>query len=141
MEGQVYFVIEGKELVLDKILVEYNEMPLFFVCRNERAYYICTCVDVEEEQYMVVPILLSALSKMLLGKMTMRDLNMQAEGYWEVLTGEDTQSDQITWKNFDEFSTDCMPYEGQCLNIITRDLKEYVKDINVILLNEGLETT
>ena len=90
---------------------------------------------------MVVPILLSALSKMLLGKMTMRDLNMQAEGYWEVLTGEDTQSDQITWKNFDEFSTDCMPYEGQCLNIITRDLKEYVKDINVILLNEGLETT
>lgn len=29
MKGTVFFVIEGKELIVDQVLVEYNEAPIF----------------------------------------------------------------------------------------------------------------
>ena len=35
---EVFFVINENNLVLDKVLVEYNEAPIFFVCKDERNY-------------------------------------------------------------------------------------------------------
>lgn len=44
-----FFIINHDELILDQVLVEYNEDPIFFVCKHEQDYYIVSCTDMEKD--------------------------------------------------------------------------------------------
>ena len=39
MNNVVCFIIGGKSLYLEKVLVEFNDIPVFFICHNEDEYY------------------------------------------------------------------------------------------------------
>ncbi|MBD5489823.1 MAG: hypothetical protein HDR13_13715 [Lachnospiraceae bacterium] len=138
MEQQVYFVINHDELILDKVLVEYNEEPIFFVCKHEQDYYIVSCADMEEERYIVTRTTLNRLSKMLHERMTMRELILDSDKFWDVIVGEDVTEDIVIEKKIDQIPTNVLPYEGAYLKVATRDLKEYVERIDSILYGEGI---
>lgn len=138
MKEDIFFVIDGKELFLDKVLVEYNEAPIFFVCRNEKNYFISSCTDIEKECYIVVKVSLSNLSKMLHGKMTMRGLILLANKFWDIRVGEDETKDIIVENNISAISLDSLPYEGAYLKIATPDLENYVEKIDFVLYGEGI---
>lgn len=138
MNEQVFFVIDRKELVLDKVLVEFNEAPIFFVCKFEQTYYISSCVDIENERYLVAKVGLSNLSKMLHGKITMRSLILQAHQFWDISVGEDVSTDIVIEKNVESILLSELPYEGAYLTLATKDLKEYAEKIDSILYGEGI---
>ena len=54
MDRELCFYIEGNQLYLEQVLVEYNDIPIFFVCRDTAAHYVVLCSDLEEFRYMVV---------------------------------------------------------------------------------------
>lgn len=137
MNKQIFFVIDGKELVLDKVLVEFNEAPIFFVCKNEENFFVSSCVDMEQERYLVAAVKLGNLSKMLHGEITMRDLILKANLFWDITVGEDVSQDIIIEKNVETILPDELPYEGEYLTLATKDLERYVKKIDAILYEEG----
>lgn len=138
MNEEIFFVIEGKELVLDKVLVEFNEAPIFFVCKSEQFYFISSCVDIEKERYLVAQIGLSNLARMLHGKMTMRDLILQANSFWDITVGEDITKDIVIKKSVETISVDDLPYEGAYLTLATKDLERYAEKIDSIVYGEGI---
>lgn len=135
---EVFFVINENNLVLDKVLVEYNEAPIFFVCKDERNYFISSCIDIEEERYIVVEVTLSRLSKMLHEKITMREVILQANKFWDVRVGEDVTKDEVAEKNIREIPLNSLPYEGAFLKIATRDLENYAEKIDSHLYGKGV---
>lgn len=136
MKEQGFFMIDKQELVLDKVLVEFDETPVFFVCRNARDYYISLCADLEEERYIVTRIPLGRLARMLHGKITMRESVLQAKRFWDISIGEDAEKDIVVEKSMDEIPLDILPYEGACLKVATKDLEEYVEKIDAILYGD-----
>ena len=43
-----FFEIEGVELFLDKIFVEYDEQEIFFSCiTNSGQRFLCVCTDID----------------------------------------------------------------------------------------------
>lgn len=138
MEEQVFFSINGDELILDKVLVEYNEAPIFFVCKHDEKYFVASCVDLEEEEYIVTGVSLNSLSKMLHGKIAMRELILQADMFWDITVGEDVADDCVIPKSMDVIPLDALPYENAYLEIATKDLEKYVEEIDAILYGEGV---
>lgn len=138
MEEQVFFSINGDELILDKVLVEYNEAPIFFVCKHDEKYFVASCTDLEEEEYIVTGVSLNSLSKMLHGKIAMRELILQADMFWDITVGEDVADDCVIPKSMDVIPLDALPYENAYLEIVTKDLEKYVEEIDAILYGEGI---
>lgn len=136
MKEQGFFMINKQELVLDKVLVEFDETPVFFVCRNAGDYYISLCADLEEERYIVTRIPLGRLARMLHGKITMRESVLQAKRFWDISIGEDAGKDIVVEKSMDEIPLDILPYDGACLKVATKDMEEYVEKIDAILYGD-----
>lgn len=134
MNEQIFFNIGGKDLLLDKVLVEFNEMPIFFVCKYEKNYFVSSCLDMENEEYLVAQVELKDLSEMLHGKITMRDLILKGNRFWNVIVGEDIASDMVKEQTLDSIQLDELPYEGAYLNLATKDLIDYSETIDGILL-------
>ena len=58
----VQFVIDGKELYLEKVLVE-TSVPLFFICKDDNDIrYSVLCTDTFEFKYVLNPIMYFPLS-------------------------------------------------------------------------------
>lgn len=138
MAEQIFFKINGMELVLDKVLVEYNEEPVFFVCRCEQRYFIALSADMKEERYLVTEISLSQLSKMLHEKITMRALVLQADKFWDITAGEDYTKDQIIEKCIADIPLETLPYEGAYFKAASKDMEEYIDKIDSVLYGEGV---
>ncbi len=136
MMEQVFFIIDGKELILDKVLVEFDETPVFFVCKNEKDYFIGLNIDLDEERYILTRISLRGLSKMLHGKITMRELMLHSDKYWEIIAGEEPGEDIIYEKSIEEIPLKVLPYEGAYLKIATKDLEAYIEEIDANLYGE-----
>lgn len=51
-----------------------TSISVFFVCKNKNVYFIALNIDLDEERYILMRISLNRLSKMLHGKITMREL-------------------------------------------------------------------
>lgn len=135
MGEQVFFVINGQELILDKVLVEFDDTPILFVCKSNN-FFVSACVDLEDERYIVTKVSLSRLSKMLHGKITMRELIVQTNKYWDIIPGEDTEQDIVVEKNINEIPLNTLPYEGAYFKVATRDLAEYVEKVDMIFYSE-----
>lgn len=138
MDEQIFFIIDGKELVLDKILVEFNEMPIFFVCKSDQIYFISLCVDMENERYLLASVGLRDLSKMLHGKITMRNFILQASEFWDITAGASISEDIVIEKSVESILLDELPYEGEYLTLATKDLKIYTEKIDAMLYDGGI---
>lgn len=139
MSEDVFFNIRGKELLLDQVLVEFNEMPIFFVCKCEEQYFISSCADMDNERYLVARIDLKNLSKMLHGKLAMRDLILSEYDFWDITVGEDITKDIVIEKNVNTISVDELPFEGTYLKLATKELEKYAKRIDKILEDSYLK--
>lgn len=137
MEQQIYFIINDNALVLDKVLVEYNEEPIFCVCKHEEDYYIALCADGKEERYIVTQTSLKRLSDMLHERMTMREVFLHADKFGDIVAGKDVAEEIIIEKNIEQIPLDVLPYEGAYLKVATRELKEYKENIDSLLLTNA----
>ena len=53
MSKDLCFIIKDRKIYMEQVLVDYMDVPIFFLCKEESQYYLALCVDIEELQYVV----------------------------------------------------------------------------------------
>lgn len=126
MEKELCFIINDKRLYLEKILVDYENIPLFFLVKSGKEYYIALCYDIEDYNYYVARVSLADVFRMLHQKKTMRDMFLSGDSIYEIISGDEIQEDVV--KKLDEVHIDksVLPKEGAMFDILTSDIKKYV---------------
>lgn len=93
MDQTLCFIIEGKHLYLEQVLVDDNGTPVFFLCKSKDQYYLALCIDIHALKYIVVIVSIMDVYHLLHGRIPMRDLILQQTEYWNIVSGEDVSSD------------------------------------------------
>ncbi len=127
MDRELCFYIEGNQLYLEQVLVEYNDIPIFFVCRDTAAHYVVLCSDLEEFRYMVVKAANEDLFRLLHGTLSMRDIFLIQKNYWEIISGEEIQSDSVAYKPVELIDGSLLPEESAYFEILTDEVLLYVQ--------------
>lgn len=127
MEKKLCFCIQDNKLYLEQVLVDYNNIPIFFVCKDCRSFYIVLCNDIEELKYIIVNISYEDLHRLLHGMLSMREVFTKQRNYWEIISGEEIELDMVTCKSIDEIDSSVLPETGACFEILTNEIAAYVK--------------
>lgn len=124
---ELCFKIEGKNLYLDQVLVEYKGVPIFFLCSEENQYYIVLCTDVEKLNYIVERVSMLDIYHLLHGEISMRYIILKQAEYWDIRSNEKVDSDVITKKSIKTLSTTLLPEENARFKILTREMQLFVE--------------
>lgn len=135
MNKNLCFCIENKNLYLEQVLVEYMDIPIFFLCKNCNQYYIALCIDADELNYIIVQVSSSNIYNLLHGKLPMRNVILNQCEYWEVHSGEDVSLDIVTKHFMDELDVSFMPEEKAYFKILTEEIKVFVKNFDIEYFN------
>ena len=54
MKKELCFVIDSVKVYLEQVLVDYIDVPIFFLCKGNEQYYLALCIDIDELEYIVV---------------------------------------------------------------------------------------
>lgn len=126
MEKELCFIIENKKIYLEKVLVDYREIPIFFLCKNSENYYISLCYDIENYNYYVFPAKTYTIYRLLHQKITMQEAMLNSDFYYDVISGETIVEDNIVKKAIAEIDKSALPEKKAVFKILTRDIKDYV---------------
>lgn len=125
MKNELFVVINEKELLIEKSLVEYDFVPILFVCiDNNKERYLVLQTDFDEEQYLVISVNLIELDKMLRGLKTMREVFSQGNSFWSVKLDRSLEY-TVSSLSPNEVSPDVLPIDGEFFELVTQDLENY----------------
>lgn len=127
MNKELCFNIENENLYLEQVLVDYMDIPIFFLCRGENQYYVALCTDINELSYIVVKLTLVDVYDLLYGKIPMRDIILKQSEYWDVVSGDEVCLDVVKKKNIAEVEKDLLPDENACFKILTKEMQLFVR--------------
>ena len=105
------FKLNNDELYLDQTLVNYNGIPIFFICKRKEEYYLVLCTDYENYNYIIVIISVNDIYNLLHQKITMKKVILKQKEYWEVLSGDKIDKDTVTLKSMTEIDFSCLPQD------------------------------
>lgn len=135
MSNIKFFDIDGKALFLDKTLIDFNMLPVFFVCKDKNdSYYICLCIDFDEFYYIVVESSIDEIYRMLDGKITMRDVFLSKDYFYSIQSYNDLDYNEVKKMDISFIDKDELPYEGEYYEILSPSDKEYKEKIRKRLL-------
>ena len=137
MGEELCFNIENKNLYLEQVLVDYNDIPIFFLCKDNKHYYIVLCTNTDEMHYVVTKASLYDVYNLLHGYIPMRDVILKQREYWDVITGDEICLDEVVKKNMDEIKMDLLPDENAYFKILTNQIKLYVDKFDCELLEDS----
>lgn len=127
---KVCFKLESENLYSEQMLVEYNDDPVFYICKSQtERYYVVLCVDVEEGNYIVINSKISDVLLMLYGYITMRDLYKKVDSFWQVFVGKVIDDDVVTKHNIEDIDTSVLPYEGEYYEILDKEVENYARKL------------
>ena len=82
MNKLLCFKLNNDELYYDQILVDYNNIPIFFICKGKKGYYLVLCTDCDNYNYIVVTITTDDIYNLLNQKITMKAVILKQPTYW-----------------------------------------------------------
>ena len=129
MEKTLCFRISGIDLFLEQILVEYNNIPIFFVCSDNRQRYLVLCTDISEYNYVITKITIDKLYAMLSGKCPMRDVFFEQKYFWEIISGEDIEFDNVMKKDIVQIKEELLPEENSFFSVLDSETAAYLERI------------
>lgn len=130
MNKQLCFIIEKQSLYLEKVLVFFNDVPLFFICRNdENQRFLILCTELEQFEYLIVQMDLSNLRNMLLQKCTMRNAILNGEMFWKVVSGNTIENDFCEAIDKSKIDLSLLPNEGALYKKVFQEDEDYIKQI------------
>lgn len=130
MDKEICFFINNNTLFLDKVLVSFNDIPIFFVCcDSSNDYYIVLCTNVENLEYIIVKSSLHALYQMLSKKIEMRALFTDASHFWNVKAGDTWESDEVQYLEREQMVTADLPYPNAYYEARKTEDTAYVEQI------------
>lgn len=109
MDKPLCFKLNNDELYLDQILVNYNGIPIFFICKGSKGHYLVLCTDCDNYNYIVVTITTTDIYNLLNQKITMQAVILKQPTYWEVISGDEIEDDTITPKSINKVNLNCLP--------------------------------
>ncbi len=127
MEKELCFCIQDNKLYLEQVLVDYNDIPIFFVCKDCELFYVVLCSDIEELKYVIVNVSCVDLHRLIHGMLSMREVFTKQESYWEIMSGEEIEQDMVTCKSINELDCSVLPEAGACFEILTNEVASYVE--------------
>lgn len=128
MNKEVYFVIDGQELVLDFMLEEYEFNPVFYICRDrENRKYAVWCTDFDSESYAVVQVPVLLLNDMLHGNVSIRNFFLNRDVFWSVrCIGDSYVEDLVEKHDMADFPADTLPEDGFTYKSFDEPHRKYV---------------
>lgn len=127
MNGNLCFRIEGIELYLEQVLVDYMDIPIFFLCKGESNHYLVLCTDIDELNYIIVRLSMNDLYELLHGEGSIRNIILKQDEYWNVISGEEIPLDEIERLSISELDVGLLPKENVYFEIVSTKLENYVK--------------
>ena len=137
MSKELCFNIENKALYLEQVLVEYMSVPIFFLCKSQKQYYIALCTDMEELNYIVCSLSQTTVYNLLHGVQPMQNVILSQDFFWEVFSGDTIAEDCVQKKAMKELDRSVLPEEGAYFEIVTEELQIYVNRYDNEFLNNG----
>lgn len=110
--------------------MDYMDIPIFLLCRDDSQFYVALCTDVEELKYIIVRAAETDIYNLLHGKIPMRGIILNQKAYWEVKSGDDVLLDQITNHNIKDLDMTLLPEENACFKILTEEMRGYVQQFD-----------
>ena len=130
MNKDLCFYIENENLYFEQVLIDYNYIPIFFLCKSEQQYYLALCLDIEEFNYIIVTLSLSDLSNLLHGNIPMRDIFLKQDYYWEVISNENVFSDTVTKHKINHLNHSLLPKENTYFQVLTEEVKTFIQKLD-----------
>ena len=127
MNSNLCFRIEGIELYLEQVLVDYMDIPIFFLCKGESNHYLVLCTDIDELNYIIVRLSMNDLYELLHGKRSIRNAILKQEKYWNVISGEEISLDEVEKLSITKLDVSLLPKENTYFEIVSTKLENYVK--------------
>ena len=131
MNSNLCFRIEGIELYLEQVLVDYMDIPIFFLCKGESNYYLVLCTDVDELNYIIVRLFMNDLYGLLHGERSIRNTILKQNEYWSVISGEEISLDKVGKLGISELDSSLLPKENVYFEIVSTKLENYVKKFDI----------
>ena len=120
------FAINGVDLYLDIVLVEYQDIPIFFICKGKDQYYVILCADIDDMSYVIIKPDLSDVLNMLNGELEIRKLFVKQQKYWEIISGETFEMDEIRYLNIENLDITILPEDNVYYSALTDEVKNYI---------------
>lgn len=130
MNKELCFKIENINLYLEQVLVDYIDIPIFFLCKSGKQYYISLCTNIDELNYIVVKLSMLDTHNLLHGKIAMRDVILKQTEFWNINSGEEIHSDKITKMEINSIDKNVLPEENACFEILTDKIKNFVQEFD-----------
>lgn len=112
IEKLLCFKLNNDELYSDQILVNYNGIPIFLICKGKNEYYLVLCTNCDDYNYIIVTITTNDIYNLLNQKITMRAVMLKQTAYWEVISGDKIEDDIVTLKSMNEVNLNCLPSDA-----------------------------
>lgn len=128
MNKELCFILDNKNIYLDYILVDYEYVPIFFLCKDDECqYYLALCTDIENGEYIVVKISLLNVYNLLHGNIAMRDVILNQKIFWKVVSGDEIKNDIVNEYPIDYINHQDLPEKDAKFKILQKHIKEYVQ--------------
>ena len=129
--SELCFRIENIELYLEQVLVDYMDIPIFFLYKSESNYYLVLCADVDELNYIIVRLSMNDLYELLHGERSIRNIILKQKEYWNVISGEEISLDKVEKLSIPELDVSLLPKEDVYFEIVSMKLENYVKKFDM----------
>lgn len=136
MNKELCFIIDGIELYMEKVLVDYLDIPIFFLCKDKNEYFIVLCYDIDNLSYIVVKVSMVDVWNLLHGRIPMRDVITKQKEFWKVISRNDISDDIIMQYSMEQIDHDILPESGVCYNAITEDEIQFVSQFDQTFFRE-----
>lgn len=127
MDSKLCFRIENIELYLEQVLVDYMDIPIFFLCRGEGNYYLVLCIDIDELNYIIVRSSMDNVYELLHGKESIRNAILKQKEYWNVISGKEIPLDKVEKLSISKLNSSLLPKKDVYFKIVSTKLENYVK--------------
>ena len=127
MNSNLCFRIEGIELYLEQVLVDYMGIPIFFLCKGKGDYYLVLCTDIDGLNYIIVKLSMNDVYELLHGEGSIRNTILKQNEYWNVISGKETSLDKVGKLSISELDVSLLPKEDVYFEIVSMKLENYVK--------------
>lgn len=127
MDSELCFRIENIELYLEQVLVDYMDIPIFFLCKGEGDYYLVLCTNIDELNYIIVKLSMNDVYELLHGGESIRNVILKQEEYWNVISGKEISLDKVEKLSITKLDVSLLPKENTYFEIVSTKLENYVK--------------
>lgn len=127
VDSELCFRIEGIELYLEQVLVDYMDIPIFFLYKGESNHYLVLCTDIDELNYIIVRLSMNDVYDLLHGGESIRNAILKQNEYWNVISGKETPLDKVEKLSIPKLSSSLLPKEDVYFEIVSMKLENYVK--------------